>query len=69
KLAELGVDVVGVDSSAEQVAAACGFGLDARVMSGDALTFDGEFDAVFSNAALHWMLRPVEVIAGVWRGL
>jgi trans-aconitate methyltransferase len=69
ELAELGVDVVGVDSSAEQVAAACGFGLDARVMSGDALTFDGEFDAVFSNAALHWMLRPAEVVAGVWRAL
>jgi trans-aconitate methyltransferase len=69
KLAELGVDVVGVDSSAEQVAAACRLGLDARVMSGDALTFDGEFDAVFSNAALHWMLRPGEVVAGVWRAL
>jgi trans-aconitate methyltransferase len=68
-LAELGVDVVGVDSSAEQVAAACALGLDARVMSGDALTFEGEFDAVFSNAALHWMLRPAEVIAGVWRAL
>jgi trans-aconitate methyltransferase len=69
KLAELGVDVVGVDSSAEQAAAACALGLDARVMSGDALAFDGAFDAVFSNAALHWMLRPAEVIAGVWRAL
>jgi trans-aconitate methyltransferase len=69
KLAELGVAVVGVDSSAEQVAAARALGLDARVMSGDALTFEGEFDAVFSNAALHWMLRPAEVILGVWRAL
>jgi trans-aconitate methyltransferase len=69
KLADLGVDVVGVDSSAEQVAAARRLGLDARVMSGDALTFDGGFVAVFSNAALHWMLRPAEVIAGVWRAL
>ncbi len=69
KLVDLGVDVVGVDSSAEQVAAACALGLDARVMSGDALAFDAEFDAVFSNAALHWMLRPAEVIAGVWRAL
>jgi trans-aconitate methyltransferase len=69
KLAELGVDVVGVDSSVEQVAAARGLGLDARVMSGDALTFADEFDAVFSNAALHWMLRPAEVITGVWRAL
>jgi trans-aconitate methyltransferase len=69
RLVDLGVDVVGVDSSAEQVAAACTLGLDARVISGDALTFEGEFDAVFSNAALHWMLRPAEVIAGVWRAL
>ena len=35
------------------VAAARAAGLDARVMSGEALAFDGEFDAVFSNAALH----------------
>jgi trans-aconitate methyltransferase len=69
KLADLGVEVVGVDSSAEQVAAARALGLDARVMSGDALTFDGGFDAVFSNAALHWMLRPGDVISGVWRAL
>ena len=69
KVTDLGVDVVGVDSSAEQVAAACGLGLDARVMSGDALAFADEFDAVFSNAALHWVLRPAEVVAGVWRAL
>ena len=69
RLAEAGVTVVGVDSSAEQVAAARALGLDARVMSGEALTFDGEFDAVFSNAALHWMRRAEAVIAGVWRAL
>ncbi|MGE0118797.1 MAG: trans-aconitate 2-methyltransferase [Dongiaceae bacterium] len=69
RLADLGADVVGVDSSATQVAAARALGLDVRVMSGEALTFDGAFDAVFSNAALHWMLRPVDVIAGVWRAL
>ena len=28
-----------------------------------------EFDAVFSNAALHWMLRPERVVAGVARAL
>jgi len=61
--------VVGVDSSAEQVAAAKSHGLDARVMDGTALTFDGEFDAVFSNASLHWMRDPDAVIAGVWRAL
>ena len=69
RLGEVGASVVGVDSSAEQVAAARAAGLDARVMSGEALAFDDEFDAVFSNAALHWMRRPAAVIAGVWRAL
>jgi trans-aconitate methyltransferase len=69
KLADFGVTVVGVDASAEQVAAACGRGLDARVVDGESLAFDAEFDAVLSNAALHWMRRPDAVIDGVWRAL
>ena len=69
KLAEMGCEVVGVDASEMQVAAARKLGLDARVMAGEALQFRDEFDAVFSNAALHWMLRPEEVIAGVWHAL
>ena len=69
RLGEVGAIVAGVDSSAEQVAAARAAGLDAHVMSGEALAFDDEFDAVFSNAALHWMRRPAAVIAGVWRAL
>jgi SAM-dependent methyltransferase len=69
KLASLGCDVVGVDASAPQIAAARKLGLDARVMNGEALNFDGEFDAVFSNAALHWMRDPAKVIAGVNRAL
>src|SRR6185436_232450 len=69
KLVELGCHVVGVDSSAAQIEAAKALGLDARVMSGEALEFDGEFDAVFSNAALHWIKRADAVIAGVHRAL
>jgi SAM-dependent methyltransferase len=69
KLAEMGCEIVGVDASEMQVAAARKLGLDARVIAGQALPFHDEFDAVFSNAALHWMLRPDEVIAGVWRAL
>jgi SAM-dependent methyltransferase len=38
-------------------------------MDGQVLGFDQEFDAVFSNAALHWMRQPDEVIIGVWRAL
>lgn len=69
KLAGFGIAVVGVDASAEQIAAARARGLDARVMNGEALTFDTEFEAVLSNAALHWMRRPDAVIDGVWRAL
>jgi len=69
KLAAMGCDVVGVDSSAPQIAAAQRLGLDARVADGERLTFDADFDAVFSNAAIHWMKPPDDVIAGVWRAL
>ena len=69
KLAEMGCEVVGVDASEMQVAAARKLGVDARVMGGEEVEFRDEFDAAFSNAALHWMLRPDEVIAGVWRAL
>jgi trans-aconitate methyltransferase len=69
KLVALGCSVIGVDASPDMVAAAQALGLDARVMDGHALAFDGEFDAVFSNAALHWMKQPDKVIASVWRAL
>jgi trans-aconitate methyltransferase len=69
KLVELGCTVVGVDSSAEMVNAAKSLGLDARVVDGQSLQFTNEFDAVFSNAALHWMKNPEGVISGVWHAL
>ncbi len=69
KIAATRAEVVGVDASAEQVAAARARGLDARVMDGEALAFDREFDGVLSNAALHWMKRPDAVLAGVARAL
>jgi SAM-dependent methyltransferase len=64
-----GVEVVAVDASPDMVRAARGRGLDAGVMDGHALDFAEEFDAVFSNAALHWMTRPQQVIRGVARAL
>jgi SAM-dependent methyltransferase len=68
KLAELAT-VVGVDASRDQVAAAKARGLDARVADAARLPFTEEFDAVFSNAALHWIRDPDAVIDGVWRAL
>jgi len=65
-----GAKVVGVDSSADMVRAAKDRGLDARVGDGYTLKFDSEFDAVFSNAAMHWMKRdPDAVVAGAYRAL
>jgi SAM-dependent methyltransferase len=69
KIATAGATVVAVDAAPEMVAAARARGIDARVMPGQSLTFDGEFDAVFSNAALHWMRPPEAVLAGVRRAL
>jgi len=69
KIAEQGVDVIGVDASKNFVDTACNAGLDVRLMDGHELTFNNEFDAVFSNAALHWMLQPTKVIAGVRKAL
>lgn len=69
RLVEAGAEVVGVDSSAALLEAARARGLDAREMDGQALDFESEFDAVFSNAALHWMSDARSVVAGVWRAL
>jgi len=70
KLVALGARVVGIDSSPEMIAAARGRGLDARLMDARSLAFDDEFDAVFSNAALHWIKDdPDAPIAGAFRAL
>jgi SAM-dependent methyltransferase len=69
ELAATGVQVVGMDMSADFVRTCKARGLDVRLMDGEELTFDSEFDAVFSNAALHWMTRPERVIEGVARSL
>jgi trans-aconitate methyltransferase len=69
KLADLGCDVVAIDSSPAQVEGARTLGLDARVGDGEALSFHDEFDAVFSNAVLHWLKRPDLVLSGVYRAL
>jgi trans-aconitate methyltransferase len=69
QLRDLGCEVVGVDASPEMVAAAQALELDARVMNGAQLSFADEFDAVFSNAALHWMQDYAGVLRGVFAAL
>lgn len=69
KIAAAGAGVVAVDAAPDFIAAARARGLDARLMPGQSLTFEAEFDAVFSNAALHWMQPSEAVLAGVRRAL
>jgi trans-aconitate methyltransferase len=69
KIASMGCRVVGIDSSAAQAEAVRRMGIEAFVMDAEDLPFDQEFDAVFSNAVLHWIKRTDQMIAGVWRAL
>ena len=69
ELVEQGFDVTGVDASAEMVAAAQANGVNALQMDAERLTFHEAFDAVMSNAALHWMSDQYAVVRGVWQAL
>ena len=69
KLVEAGCRVVAIDASPNQVRAARERGLDARVANATGLDFDGEFDAVFSNAVLHWIQNPDAALAAIHRAL
>jgi trans-aconitate methyltransferase len=71
KIAELGCEVVGLDSSADMVARARANYPNLRFDQGDAADFqaDAPFDAVFSNATLHWIHTPDRVIECVYRAL
>ena len=69
KIVEAGATVVGIDASPEMIAGATARGLDARLMSAEHLPFDREFDAVFSNAVLHWVRDHNAMLAGVHRAL
>ena len=65
KIKEAGADVLGIDSSADLLLAAEARGLDVIQMDGQALALNRTFDAVFSNAALHWMQDADAVVRGV----
>jgi len=65
QIAARGCTVIGVDASADMIAAAQRRGLDARLINAEHLPFDAEFDGVFSNAVLHWIKNADAVIAGV----
>ncbi|UGQ09466.1 class I SAM-dependent methyltransferase [Yinghuangia sp. ASG 101] len=70
-----GVVVHGVDGDAAMIRTAVAKygdtpgGPTFAVADGHAFTVDAPFDAVFSNAALHWMRRPDDVLARVHAAL
>jgi trans-aconitate methyltransferase len=64
-----GATVVGVDSSQDMIDAARARGLDVRLLDAETLPFENEFDAVFSNAALHWVRNHDALLDGVARAL
>jgi trans-aconitate methyltransferase len=71
QIAERGADVIGLDASASMIAQARQNYPKLKFALADARTFDpgGGFDAVFSNAALHWIPESALVIASVARAL
>ena len=71
KIAERGVDVVGLDASPEMIGQARQNFPSLRFVLQDAvkMSFQEEFDAIFSNAALHWMLDAPSVAKGIFRAL
>ena len=70
RLGTTGASVVGVDASPEMVAAARERGVAADVGDAEALPYArNTFDAVFSNAALHWVRDQDAMMAEVRRVL
>jgi SAM-dependent methyltransferase len=69
RIAASGAQVVGIDASPELTAAARARGLDVRLLDARALSFEHEFDAVFTNAVLHWIPELDVVLANVHRAL
>ena len=70
RLAATGAHVLGVDASGNMVAAARERGIEAEQANAELLPFhDATFDAVFSNAALHWVRDHESMLAQVHRVL
>lgn len=65
KMVASGCTVYGCDASLAQLQAARHRGIQTLVMDGQQLGLKRRFDAVFTNAALHWMKQAEKVVEGV----
>ncbi|MEI8282835.1 MAG: methyltransferase domain-containing protein [Armatimonadota bacterium] len=69
ELVEKGATVVGIDASTSMIEAAKEKGLDAHVLDALEMSFDQEFDSVFTNATLHWIPDHPRLASNVFRAL
>ncbi|MDX2040732.1 MAG: methyltransferase domain-containing protein [Acidobacteriota bacterium] len=71
QIADTGAEVVGLDSSPEMIATAQAAYPTLKFLVADAsdFSFDQPFDAIFSNAALHWVARAEEAVICMARAL
>jgi SAM-dependent methyltransferase len=70
RIAASGASVVGLDASPQMAAAARSRGIEVHEGSAESMPFaDRTFDAVFSNAALHWVRNHNAMLAEVRRVL
>src|SRR5690348_16333152 len=69
KIIERGATVLGIDNSPEMIAAARAKGIDAILLGVADMTFNSEFDAVFSNATLHWVREKEQAARAIFRAL
>jgi len=70
RIAASGAHIVGADASSDMVTAARSRGVDAVEAPAESLPYaDAQFDAVFSNAALHWVRDQDAMMTQVHRVL
>ena len=61
--------MLGIDNSPEMIAAARQNGIDALLVDVADMAFSSEFDAVFSNATLHWILEKERAARAIFRAV
>ncbi|HEY8433495.1 MAG TPA: methyltransferase domain-containing protein [Sphingomicrobium sp.] len=69
KIVGRGATVLAIDNSPEMIAAARANGVDALQLAAEDMQFFAEFDAVFSNATLHWVLEKEQAARAIFRAL